>query len=103
MSDYTPQEVHQAIVECDDFYWRLDEHYNNPTLTLRGEEVEVEPIQLDLGGEGHGEDIHVVFRVGDQLFRQDGYYASHYGPDWDSAPYEVGPVARTVTFYERKS
>lgn len=57
----------------------------------------------DFGGEGQGEELWVVFSLGDQLFRVDGYYASWDGSNWDGAePYEVEPVPVVVTQYNRK-
>lgn len=54
------------------------------------------------GGEGQGEDIGSVhhFPEIDLYIRIDGYYASHYGSDWDNAPYVVRPIDKVVTFYE---
>ena len=52
------------------------------------------------GGMGQGDSIWVVLRIGDQLFKKEGYYASHYGSDWDGDLTEVHEVQRLVTFYE---
>lgn len=50
----------------------------------------------DFGGEGQGETRYVVFSVGEQFFRVDGYYASWDGTTWeDPIPEEV--VAKEVT------
>ena len=56
----------------------------------------------DEGGEGQGDHIEFVFEVEDtgQLFKKEGYYASHYGTDWDGPFREVHAVERMVTFYE---
>ena len=53
------------------------------------------------GGEGQGDDIWVVFKVigDDRLFRKRGYYASHYGTDWDGALEEVEAFEKVVTDY----
>ena len=53
----------------------------------------------ETGGMDAGSDASVVIRVGDQLFRKQGYYQSHYGYDWDGDFSEVEPYARTVTDY----
>lgn len=50
----------------------------------------------DFGGEGQGETRYVIFSVGEQFFRVDGYYASWDGTTWeDPTPEEV--VAKEVT------
>jgi len=63
----------------------------------------VEVITSD-GGEGQGEVIYFVLKISDgdtvRHFRKDGYYASHYGTDWDGSFSEVSAVQRTVTFWE---
>ena len=56
----------------------------------------------DFGGEGMGDTRYVVFQVGDQFFRVDGYYASWDGTTWeDPTPYEVKPVEVTVIEYRK--
>jgi len=63
----------------------------------------VETIDSD-GGEGQGETIYFVLKISDgdtvRYFRKDGFYASHYGTDWDGTFAEVSAVQRTVTFWE---
>lgn len=59
------------------------------------------------GGEGGGSDAYqiVLLRTDgepDRYFRKDGYYASHYGTDWDGGLYEVEPRPVTRTEYFRK-
>lgn len=59
------------------------------------------------GGEGEGSNAYVVVKVTHpgghvQHFRKNGYYASHYGYDWDGELYEVKPVEKTITVYEEK-
>lgn len=63
---------------------------------------DVEVVEVDDGGEGHGEDIHAVIRVVEtgQLFRMNGSYMSHYGSEWDGQLFPVNAVTREVTFYE---
>ncbi len=100
MTDYTVDEINEAVRNVDDFWYELD--YRPRGLSLRGETVVPKVVEADTGGEGHGESCHYVFQVGDQLFRKDGYYASHYGTDWDGSLYEVQAVERTATLYEKK-
>jgi len=57
----------------------------------------------EFGGEGHGDDLWVVFQVGDQFFKVQGYYSSWDGGRYDDpTPFEVEPVQVTVTKYHRK-
>lgn len=97
--DYTVAEVEAAISQADIDWYDLE--YESVTLTLNGEEVETKAIK-SFGGEGQGDDCWLVFQVGNQLFRKDGWYASHYGYEWDGSLYEVEAVERTVTVYEEK-
>lgn len=93
---YVPAEI-EAAVEADSS-WYLEKG-QGATITLRGESVAIEAVDT-FGGEGQGDDIWVVVRVGDQLFKKSGYYASHYGTDWDGDVTEVKPVQKTITVYE---
>lgn len=59
------------------------------------------------GGEGGGEAAYQVLSLtaedgSKRFFRKEGYYASHYGTDWDGDLYEVEPVTKSVTFYEQR-
>lgn len=62
----------------------------------------IEVVEVDSGGEGHGESIYAVVKVVEtgQLFRMNGSYMSHYGSEWDGDLYPVTAVERTVVFYE---
>lgn len=107
MSDYTAAEVETAVeaaIEADVLEWReLEDKGAENTIILRGESIKVETVADDRGGEGHGEDIWFVIRVGDQLFEKTGYYMSHEGSDWDGDFTEVHPVEKLVTVYEAKA
>lgn len=99
MSDYTAAEVEAALQPLvDDESWYVLEE-TGQSVELRGEKVEIVPV-ANYGGEGKGEERWVVARIGTQFFRKDGYYASHYGTDWDGEFYEVKPVEKTITVYE---
>ncbi len=57
------------------------------------------------GGEGQGEERWFVFKVTDtegneRIFRKDGYYASHYGTDWDGDVTEVEQVKKMIDVWE---
>lgn len=86
--------------------------YDEPTAsgyrTIKTEAVEFQidgvPVEVKVlattGGEEQGSHASILFQVGSQFFRKHGYYASHYGYDWDGIFEEVIPVEKTVTVYE---
>jgi hypothetical protein len=58
------------------------------------------------GGEGGGEHVHKIVRVtnpqGDhRFFQKQGWYQSYDGTHWDGDLFEVRPVQRTVTVWEK--
>lgn len=75
-------------------------HHEPFKVTLDGETFELKVVD-ETGGMDEGSHASVTIQIGDQFFRKDGYYASHYGYDWDGAFYEVAPRQVTVTRYER--
>jgi hypothetical protein len=57
------------------------------------------------GGEGQGDDYHIVFTVTDdagnvRTFKRNGYHASHDGSYLDGPTEEVKPVEKVVTVWE---
>jgi hypothetical protein len=55
------------------------------------------------GGEGQGDSLWVVFQVGDQFFKVEGYYSSWDGGVYeDPTPFEVEPKQVIVTQYVEK-
>lgn len=52
-----------------------------------------------VGGEGEGEYRALVFSIDGRLFRKEGYYASHWGTEWDGDLEEVEEYEKTVTDY----
>jgi hypothetical protein len=87
-------------IEDGDWYELGDASPDTTRVTIGGEVYPVEGVD-NIGGEGQGEYAAVVFKVGDQLFRKEGYYASHYGTDWDGDLEEVEKYEKTVTAYRR--
>ena len=67
-------------------------------VTINGTEYEWQAV-LGLGGEGQGDYAAVIFSIDGRLFRKEGYYASHYGTDWDGDFEEVEAYEKTVTDY----
>jgi len=82
-----------------EFSWNEIDEHSEYTGTAVGD---VQVVEVDSGGEGHGEDIHAVVKVVEtgQLFRINGSYYSHYGSEWDGPLFPVNAVERTVVFYE---
>lgn len=67
-------------------------------IVLNG--VEYKITQKDqTGGMDEGSAASVVFEIDGRHFRKSGYYASHYGYDWDGDLEEVEPFEKTVTDY----
>lgn len=67
-------------------------------IVIDGQRVDYEFLE-STGGPEQGSYTSVVFRIGDRYFKKEGYYASHYGNDWDGDFYEVVPTQVTVTKY----
>jgi hypothetical protein len=56
------------------------------------------------GKEGGGDKIWVVFQIGDQLFRKEGYYSSYGGDEWEEGDItEVKQIPKTIFVYETVS
>lgn len=54
------------------------------------------------GGEGKGEEYWIIFKVGDELFKVDGYYSSWDGVSWENSEvYKVKPVEVIVIEYQK--
>ena len=92
----------------DELEWLLDPNRTygdelTPDVEVDGVTYDVEVVESDTGGEGHGEYVYVVIKVGDELFRKEGYYASHYGTDWDGRFEKVEAYVEPVTKYRRVS
>jgi hypothetical protein len=90
----------------EDWAWDEVEYLfdgSDRSFTLHGRTIAAE--SFDTGGEGHGEDVYMVFKTTDvdgavQYWRKDGYYSSYDGGEWDGDFREVDPVEKVVTFYE---
>lgn len=85
--------------------WKAREVPNEPAIVPGfGRLIYVEGYE---GGEGGGEDAYQVVKLvaedgSERFFRKEGYYASHYGCDWDGDLYEVVPYDKVVTFYDKR-
>lgn len=75
----------------------LDAYRPTSLSTFRGVTITVEE---SWGGEGQGDSIGNVFRLGDEYVRVTGYYTSYDGSNWEDAePESVVPKEVTVTKY----
>jgi hypothetical protein len=53
------------------------------------------------GEEGGGEDVWVVFQIGEDMYRMTGYYNSYDGSEWDThGMHAVMPYERTIIDYK---
>lgn len=111
MSNYAESDVESAIEgreneELDEWFegWGEIKYANLGSVVMHIDiagdtNVPVTKV-ASFGGEGQGDSLWVVVQVGTQLFRKSGYYASHYGSDWDGDFTEVRASQKTVTVYE---
>lgn len=101
---YTVEQVVDVLEAADTGYsnWQWGvadlEYYGRTLDTAIGE---VSFVDGYTGSEGGGEDVWMVFKVGDQYFRTTGYYASYDGTTWDGGTEEVEPFEKTVIDYRR--
>lgn len=68
-------------------------------LVVDGELLEAKNVGTT-GGMDEGSNATSTWQIGNQYFRKSGYYASHYGYDWDGELEEVRPVQKVVTVFE---
>lgn len=108
---YTVAQVEDAIRQYErgaeesysydgDFYENIMWNRDPIRLDVLGEEAVM--VEREGGSEGDGDYMHVVFKVGDQLFMKEGYYNSWDSNDWDGSLEEVEPYEVTVTKYRSK-
>jgi len=89
-------------------WYGLDDYFemDHPAFDLPGF-GNVRAVEIDSGGEGHGENIHMIFAVqgpddGEpRFFKKEGYYASFSGSTWDGDFYEVERSLELVTVYKK--
>jgi hypothetical protein len=67
-------------------------------VVFEGETVDVKLVH-ETGGMDKGSNASMTFKIGDQFFTKEGYYASHYGYEWDGPFFESKPVERVITEY----
>lgn len=91
--EWSPNETGENMLQ--DGWYEL----GNMRFKHNDEWHEIESVTQVGGGEGSGEYTYIVIRVGDQFFRKEGAYFSHYGTDWDGSFEEVWPTEVTETKY----
>jgi hypothetical protein len=109
MTDYYKEALTQAISSI------IGKGSKYITWDLFGsEEIEIPsfgtttPVEIinngdyDSYGDYVGGDNYVIFELNGRYWRKNGYYSSYGGAEWDGEFYEVAPVIKTITNYERK-
>lgn len=101
MTKYTAEELENITKEYDEgrsygenFYEEL--HYSGEIELPIGKAIRV---SSEGGYEGGGDYMDVVFRIGDQLFRKQGFYSSYDFNEWDGDLEEVEEYQELVTKY----
>lgn len=84
-----------SIIDAGDWY---ELSSGKGRVTINDTEYEWESVK-HIGDEGQGEYAAVIFSIDGRLFRKEGYYASHYGTDWDGDLDEVEVYEKIVTDY----
>lgn len=114
---FTAAQIQAALVAFDERQEELEERYDElseeeqaeysdeafaDALQWRKEGVELPGVGLAtcVDYEHINEDLKLVFKVGDQLFRITGYYSSYDADEWDSQVVEVEAREKIITVYE---
>ncbi len=96
---YTVEQIENAVPYEE--WWGALEYNDTVELDLCNETVELAKVEAKFGEEGDwNTSTFVIVRIGDQLFRKHGHYASHDGEYWEGALEEVEPVEKAITVYE---
>lgn len=97
----TAADVTTATNHINGYGWESEKTKLHDGLNINGRIYPVDVIEQNRGGEGDFSlETSVIFKVGDQIFKKTGHYASHYGDDWDGPITEVKSVQKTVTVWE---
>lgn len=91
----------QALLDGKEWNSQTKE-YEDVTVELDGFGA-VTLVDSKPGFEGGGEDIWIVFLVGDQLFKLTGWYGSWDGSNWEEGDvFEVVAEEKVVVVYNKK-
>lgn len=105
---YTVEQVKSAVrayergaEESYSYYGDFYEHlmWNSDPIFLSELGEEAVMVEKEGGNEGDGDYMHVVFKIGDQLFMKTGFYNSWDDNEWDGDLDEVEPYEEMVTKY----
>lgn len=73
--------------------------YNGFHTIFEGKDVTIE--RSEIGGYNcDGEQIYLVFRIGEEYFKYSGYYSSWDGRKWDLTPEQVFPRVVEVVHWD---
>lgn len=97
-SRYSADAEVEAVEDTDDLWGEL--HYVKGASGYAIENIGEIEVLDSTGGMDEGSNASVTFALGNQYFRKNGYYASHYGYDWDGSFEEVVPAQKTITVYK---
>lgn len=114
---FTAEQIKAALLAFEERQEELDERYDELTeeeleeysdegfaelLQWRKEGVKLPEVGLatSVDYEHINEDLKLVFKVGDQLFRITGYYSSYDADQWDNDVVEVEAREKVITVYE---
>lgn len=104
MSDSGPYTLEEVQVATSDLNWTdaLDaaNGFNVAAVLLLDQPVAVKKVASEYN-DAENLPVYVVIQIGEQLFKKNGSYESHYGTRWNAPLVEVKAVERTVTLYEK--
>lgn len=105
MADQIVQEIIDFVESgegWDEFEWEVDRWHSDAEWNVQHRKAGYDQFKVleTTGGMDEGSNASITFTYKGRTFRKSGYYASHYGYDWDGELIEVRPVEKTITVYE---
>lgn len=91
---YTPG----CLISWDELAWEAE--HDRAKVTINDVEYLISKVH-ETGGMDKGSDACYVFKIGQVYIKKEGFYASHYGNDWDGDLYQVEPFEKTIVDYKR--
>lgn len=93
---------HFSYLEHHKIYEILETLESDKQVALEGFDEPITYEACKRGSEGGGENIWVVFKYKNNLYRLTGYYDSYNGEEWGEGDIEtVISKEKTITVYER--
>lgn len=96
LNDVWEEVKHLGVYELIDNF-----EYGDTAPIVKFPSGELELVDMQLGEEGGPENVWVVFRFEDKLYRINGYYNSWNGTDWNSHVEEVQAKEKVIIIYEK--